>query len=99
MELKTISSLEKCFLDESINQKKEYNRATMFKNEIFHFCLAYVNENGRAFFNFKIESEIADYISAERIETVPVRHAVNPAHADEFFYVKHQVFIPIFYSL
>lgn len=85
MKLKTISSLEKCFLDEDIDQKKEYKRATMLKNEIFHFCIAYVNEEGRDFFNFKIESEIADYINAERIETVPVRHAANSAHADEFF--------------
>ena len=85
MKLKTISSLEKCFLDEDIDQKKEYKRATMLKNEIFHFCIAYVNEEGRDFFNFKIESEIADYISAERIETVPLRQAANPAHADEFF--------------
>lgn len=35
MRLKTISSLEKCFLTESVSQKTEYIKASCLRNEVF----------------------------------------------------------------
>lgn len=85
MLLKTISSLEKCFLDESIESKAEYKKASVLKNEMFHFCIAYCNEKNRVFANLKVESEISSYINVSRIESVPVRFAADPNFRDEFY--------------
>lgn len=85
MQLKTISSLEKCFLDEGIDSKKEYKKATVLKNELFHFCVAYRSESGRVFAHLKLESEISDYINISRIESVPVRFAADPDFRDDFY--------------
>lgn len=85
MLLKTISSLEKCFLDEGIDSKKEYKKATVLKNELFHFCVAYRSESGRVFAHLKLESEISDYINISRIESVPVRFAADPDFRDDFY--------------
>lgn len=96
MLLKTISSLEKCFLDEGIDSKKEYKKATVLKNELFHFCVAYRSESGRVFAHLKLESEISDYINISRIESVPVRFAADPDFRDDFYLRILRGFIPTF---
>ena len=60
MKVKLISSLEKCFLDESISDKKEYKKGSCFKNELFHFCVCYQAEDERSYPVLTVESEISD---------------------------------------
>lgn len=85
MQIKIISSLEKCFLDESISDKKEYNRGSCLKNEIYHFCVAYSNEKGKAFPLLTVESDIAEYVRVSRIEVVPVQYPVEEMFSDDYF--------------
>ena len=47
MKIKLISGLEKCFLDEALEDKKEYLSASCFKNELFHFGLCFENEESQ----------------------------------------------------
>lgn len=84
MRIKLISSLEKCFLDESIDNKKEYSSGSCLKNELFHFGLCYTcgadqrdNTDGewKNFAYLKVDSPIAEYVRVTRVEVVPVQHA------------------------
>lgn len=84
MKVKLISSLEKCFLDESISDKKEYKKGSCFKNELFHFCVCYQAEDERSYPVLTVESEISDYVRVWRIEAVPVQHAFD-RYSDDYF--------------
>lgn len=84
MKVKLISSLEKCFLDESISDKKEYKKGSCFKNELFHFCVCYQAEDERSYPVLTVESEISDYVRVSRIEVVPVQHAFD-RYSDDYF--------------
>lgn len=70
---KIISSLEKCFLDESISDKKELSAISMFANERLSFQIAYTCEDYGLFpFFFKVEteSELKDCITLRRVKNV-----------------------------
>ncbi len=85
MRIKIISSLEKCFLDEDIGIKKEYKRGSCLKNELFHFCVAYSNENDRCYSFLSINSDIKQYVKVWRIESVPVQLAAERKFCDDYF--------------
>ena len=54
--VKVLSSMEKCFLDEHINDKKEKSSFVMFKNEKLAFQIAYYSEK-----IFEVEMNIFFY--------------------------------------
>ena len=85
--LKTLAQTEKCFLDESIYSKKDYNSATALLGERFSFQLAYQAKElnmgeGHHDSVVIIDSPIADYISLSRIESVSVRMPTPPGQPD-----------------
>lgn len=85
MQFKLISSLEKCFLDESILAKKEYKKGSMLKNEVFHFCIAYCSDipDSKEYVYLSVESPIKEYVEVNRIEMAPVQYAA-PQIADDY---------------
>lgn len=84
MQLKIVSSLEKCFLGESVNDKKEYTAGSCLKNELFHFEICYRAESAdyTGYANLTVESPIAEYVRVLRIEPVPVQLAASRPRAD-----------------
>lgn len=84
--IKLLSSLEKCFLDEDINEKSAISRASCLRGEDFHFTLAYTGYNDRGWL-------LCDYgelicrsalkVSFERVEHVPVRIPCYPERNDD----------------
>ncbi len=75
---KTIAETEKCFIDESINDKKEYTTATMLLGERFSYQIAYVNEGlpvgvENMWCRVRVEGPCADWVTLQRIESIPVR--------------------------
>ncbi|MBE6750763.1 MAG: DUF4091 domain-containing protein [Ruminococcaceae bacterium] len=86
MKIKLVSSLENCFLDECIDNKKEYKNASCFKNELFHFAVAFQGEatDEKIYANFSIKSEISQYVKAWRLEYVPVQFAAYPWCDDNY---------------
>ena len=85
-QIKILSSLEKCFLDEDINKKKPLSAASCLRGEDFHFTLAYTAENNEGW-NLceygKLICRSPLRISFERIEHVPVRIPCYPERNDE----------------
>lgn len=86
MKIKIISSLEKCFLNESVAQKWEYTKGSCLKNELFHFEICYQasDKNSTGYAYLSVESEIAEYVNISRIEPVPVQLAARPWSDDVF---------------
>lgn len=79
--LKLLPSTEKCFLDEKIENKPEKTSFSMLKNERLNFQLAYFCKNSDWFAKFmtlEIESDIKEFISVSRIESVPVYFPAYP---------------------
>lgn len=88
--IKTLAETEKCFLDQHINEKKEYKSASMLLGERFSFQLAYQATELQEGFagqitRVTIDSPIAEYISVQRVESVPVRLPVSNGTFDDNF--------------
>ena len=87
MVCKIISSLEKCFLDESIESKPQYSAASMLKNEVFHFGVCYQIKSqkvhGKGFYKMSVSSPIAEYIKFCRVNHVPVHMPAYKEHIDD----------------
>jgi hypothetical protein len=86
MRIKIISSLEKCFPDESILKKRELKSGSMLKNERYSFQVCYqmdpVKAPARAvsFTRMEIDSPIASWIRVRRVQFVPSQ---MPAYTDQ----------------
>ncbi|MBR5223122.1 MAG: DUF4091 domain-containing protein [Clostridia bacterium] len=86
MDVKLISSLEKCFLTEKVADKPKFEKGSCFKNELYHFQICYQStpDHGSGYANLSIESDIADYVTVKRIEPVPVQMPARPSSDDLF---------------
>lgn len=89
MQFKLLSSLEKCFLDEKIEDKVEFSKASCLKNECFQFQVAYTGADEfklgspNCFIKVKLISDIAEHITLRRVEPVAVKQAAYPYRYDE----------------
>ena len=86
MKLKSISGLEKCFLTESADEKKEYSQGSCLQNELYHFEVCFQAENNAetGYANVTVESELAERVRLWRIEPVPVQFPARPGSDDLF---------------
>jgi hypothetical protein len=77
--VKTVSSLEKCFLDEDINKKREISSLSALCGETLSFQIAYYNEisdnPNDTLCYLKVSSPISNIVKVSKIESVPVRFA------------------------
>ena len=84
--IKILSSLEKCFADEAIEQKPALSRASCLRGEDFHFTLAYTADDVPGWLLCKygtLNCKSALAVSFERIEHLPVRFPCYPERNDE----------------
>lgn len=88
LKMKAISSLEKVFLTDSFDSKKEIKKITVFKNEKASFQILYQFSgmiNHTPLGNFDFKSEINDIISINQVVSVPCNMPVNPAKFDDYY--------------
>ena len=86
MALKILSSLEKCFLDEILDNKPDYQKGSCLKNERFHFTVGYSVGRGcmgNKYLTFDIDSPLKDYITVYKIEHTPVHIPCYPNDMDD----------------
>ncbi len=84
--VKIISSLEKCFLDESISQKSELKSISMFQNEKLSFQIAYTCEDYGLypfFFKVDIEGELSGHIRLRRVKNLSSTFPAVPISMDD----------------
>lgn len=81
---KLISSLEKCFMDDSMESKTEFRRASILRNERFAFQAAYTDTDpsNHSYIpgSIRIDSPLADAVSVFFVAQVP---AAMPVYRDE----------------
>ncbi len=74
MRAKIISSLEKCFMDESVRHKKALGKISMLKNERYSFQVCYdwnTNIEMKVVANMKLESPLAEVIKITKVVQIP----------------------------
>lgn len=90
LHVKTLSQLEKCFLDEDIAYKDEYLKGSMLMGERFSFQVAYQYDELPAGIVKKqarvtVEGPLSRFVSVRYVENVPVRVPCNPGSPDNDF--------------
>ncbi len=82
--VKTISSLEKCFLDENIESKREISSLSALCGETLCFQVAYATSGAdHTKFYPHIDSPIAELVKIYKVESVPVRNTTYAWCTDE----------------
>ena len=74
IQAKFISSLEKCFIDESIQSKPELKSASMLKNERYSFQVCYrYDAKTRPWRDYvlKIDSPLEKYLTVYNVRQIP----------------------------
>ena len=81
---KIVSSLEKCFLDNSVDDFEALTSEKIFKNQKYSFQFIYqAPENENLTVKPVIESDINDYITVNEVVNIPSDMPVY-SHSDEF---------------
>ncbi len=88
MEAKIISSLEKCFLDESIESKPQLKSFSMLKNERYSLCVCFLNPQAKMDWEketlrFKIEGVFKDFANVYKVGHIPSNLPCYPDHNDD----------------
>ena len=86
--VRAISSMEKCFLDESIASKPEISRVTALRGEEASFEIAYTMDDAASTpkytTTYRVDSPIAQYVTVRQVEQVPVRYPCYPGADDHY---------------
>lgn len=88
MRAKIISSLEKCFPDESVDQKEDVTYASMLKNERFSFQVCYDCEeimNAKQIVYFSVESALSDAVRIYKVKYIPSMLPVYRQQHDAYY--------------
>lgn len=85
--VKTISSLEKCFIDEDINSKHEYKKGSMLKNDKLSYQICFSSDTeipgGKMVCKTEVVSELTDYITISTVHNVPSMMPVFREYNDD----------------
>ena len=94
---KLVSSLEKPFLHNRIEDYAPLTFIRMMKNQRLSFQLLHTGDNDaplRTFTKLVIEGLPAEYVSARTVEVVPVAYAIDPAIPDDNYLSKEPGLYP-----
>jgi len=89
LSMKLVSSLEKCFLDELVEDKAERNSYVMFANERLSFQLAMRNneqdELQIPFCHYTLSGSLAPYVQVREVVNIPSIYPVHRINQDEHY--------------
>lgn len=88
MRAKIISSLEKCFPDETVAQKESLSSASILKNERFSFQVCYDCEeiiDSKQIVYFSVESPLSDSLRIYKVRCIPSMLPVYRQNCDEHY--------------
>ncbi len=79
---KIVSSMEKCFIDEQITDKKELKSLSVLRGESFAFQLAYTSTDKPVAMRLQMDGDIAKYLTVREVGSVYVSIAA-PEDSDD----------------
>ncbi len=84
VDMKLMSSLEKCFLDEELEAKPETNDFVIFRNERLSFQLGVRHEDPTQVrrLRVRLSGPLADFVTVKRVVHIPSTFPYNPKLAD-----------------
>ncbi len=97
IQTKVLSSLEKCFIDENVNSKKETTYFKVLKGQSLSFQLACMREDEKEDLSFTapyIDGELAEFVTAKEVIYVPSTYPVPVFGSDEYYLRKDIGFYP-----
>lgn len=86
IETKVISSLEKCFLDESINDKEELRDYKIFRGQKLNCQIAFCKRGEKPFkdrYTLKLTGDLAPYARMRRVINLPNAYPCNATTCDD----------------
>ena len=86
MRAKIISSLEKCFLDESVPQKKSLGKISMLKNERYSFQVCYDRSevvDAKVVVYVAVDSPLANVIKISKVQQIPSELPIYKGRYDD----------------
>ncbi len=96
--VKTISALEKCFIDEDINSKPEYKKGSVLKNDMLSYQICFTSDTelpgGKLVCHAEIISEISQYITVSTVHNVPSLMPVFREYNDDNYLRKEPGLFP-----
>lgn len=88
VKIRTLSALEKCFFDDSIDEKAVYTNGTALSGERFSYQIALLltetPAGGKQIVHFKLESDLSDRIRIARVDSVPSMMPAYPEHDEDY---------------
>ena len=89
VKIKNVSSLEKHFQSERIEDVKEYNEASALRGERFTYQVAYqcddIRGDVKKILYCRVESPLKEHITVSRVDLVPVRMPMYKVDADDYY--------------
>lgn len=88
MYTKLVSSLEKVFHDQKLDDFKKVDKGSMLKNEIFSFQLIYQLKDftrDRRHLTLNIDSPLKEYIKPFKVKEIPSQYPVNIGTVDSYY--------------
>lgn len=96
--VKTISALEKCFIDENINDKPEYKKGSVLKNERFSYQICFCSDTelpgGKLVCRTEVDSPLEKYITVSTVHNVPSLMPVFREWNDDYYLRKEPGLYP-----
>ena len=87
LSMKIVSSLEACFLDETVADKKERNQCLMYRNEKLSFQVICSNDQSEgtavSYCKVSVEGALAPYVTVREMVCVPAHYPVCPQNYDD----------------
>ena len=88
IQIKAVSSLEKCFMDEDIRAKREISRGEALRGEEFSFGVAYTSDDPahypKTILHLDIDSPLKEFVTVRQVEQVPVRYPTYAFGDDDY---------------
>ncbi len=86
--LKQVSSLEKILPEVELNAR-EITSVTALKGERCAYQVAYKTTKQRRIYDVKMNSDIAEFVTVSKVNTVPVMFPDGPENTDDTNYITH----------
>ncbi len=87
VQIKAMSSLEKCFLDDNLSEKEEVTQFTVFQNQrlVYQIGLCYTAVEKKRYcvrYKVRLSGEIAEYATVRRVVCMPSAYPCNETICD-----------------
>ncbi len=86
IEIKSLSSLEKCFLDDELSEKNERTEFTVFRNQPLVYQIGMTRRGTAPYktrFDVRLSGELANYADVRRVVCLPSQYPCNETTCDQ----------------